>query len=159
MKLTDAALLLVRYVGGIIVAYVAAVSGFLTVASTLQSSAPFWLPPSVAGEPGKTNDVFGMGQSAVPEGLGGVIAIAAGGWSSLTLVGGPRLSPPILQADGSAEVTLAGIAGWSYTLWASANLTEWIPVTSFVAADATAPVLDPAAGSFRPLLPGHGAVN
>ena len=102
-----------------------------------------------AGEPDSPSDPFGFGQSTVPPGLSGVIAIAAGGWNSVALVGGPVLTPPALQPGGSAQLTLEGIAGWSYTVSASAGLVNWTPLASFVATKAATQIVDPAAGNFN----------
>jgi hypothetical protein len=85
----------------------------------------------------------------VAAGLNGVIAIAAGGWNSVALVGGPVLTPPAPQPGGSVQFTLDGIAGWSYTVSGSTDLVNWTPLTNFVATNAATPVVDPAAGNFN----------
>jgi hypothetical protein len=88
------------------------------------------------------------GEGTVPAGLSGVIAIAAGSYSSVALVGGPVLTPPALQPGGSAQLTLEGIAGWSCTVSASADLVNWTPLANFVATNAATPIVDSAAGAF-----------
>jgi hypothetical protein len=60
--------------------------------------------------PGDTADAFSTGQLRVPAGLNAVITIAAGGWDSVALVGGPRPAPPERGADGSMMPSLNGIA-------------------------------------------------
>ncbi len=85
---------------------------------------------------------------AVPAGLSDVIAIAAGGWNSVAVVGGPVLTPPAPQPGGSMQLTLNGIAGWRYTVSGSTDLVNWTPLTSFVATNASTQIVDPAAGGF-----------
>ena len=99
-------------------------------------------------DPNNPNDPFDFGQSVVPPGLNGVVAVAAGSWHSLALVGGPRLTPPQPRPDGSAQFTLEAVPGWSYTLQVSTNLVDWTPLTSFVATGPAMPVVDPAATNF-----------
>ncbi len=94
-----------------------------------------------AVEPGNPSDPFGFGQSTVPAGLNGVIAIAAGSWNSVAPIGPPRLAPLQPQMDGSMELLLSGIPGWSYTIVASTNLADWTPLGSFVATNSPAPLL------------------
>jgi hypothetical protein len=86
--------------------------------------------------------------TTVPPGLNGVIAIAAGGWNSVALVGGPVLTPPAPQPGGSVQLTLNGIAGWRYTVSGSTDLVNWTPLTTFVATNGGTQIVDPAAGSF-----------
>jgi hypothetical protein len=94
-------------------------------------------------------DPFDLGQSTVPAGLGPAIAIAAGGWNSLALVGGPRLTVPLPQPDGSAQFTLKGNAGWTYTVEASTNLLDWAPLGTLIATNAAAPFADAAATNYN----------
>ena len=101
-----------------------------------------------AGQPNNPTDPFGFGQSTVPAGLNGVVAVAAGTWNSVALVGGPVLTPPAPQPGGSMQLTLNGIAGWRYTVSGSTDLVNWTPLTSFVATNASTQIVDPAAGSF-----------
>ncbi len=101
-----------------------------------------------AGEPGDTSILFNVGQSTVPVGLNGVTAIAAGGWSSVALVGPPRLTPPERQPDGSTQLLLSGITGWTYTVDVSSDLVNWTPLGSFVSTNSVTPVLDAAASNF-----------
>jgi hypothetical protein len=101
-----------------------------------------------AGQPNNPSDPFGFGQSTVPAGLNGVVAVAAGTWNSVALVGGPVLTPPAPQPGGSMQLTLNGIAGWRYTVSGSTDLVNWTPLTSFVATNASTQIVEPAAGSF-----------
>ena len=83
-----------------------------------------------------------------PPSLGPVAVIAAGGWNSVAVVGGPVLTPPAPQAGGPVQLTLNGIAGWRYTVSGSTDLVNWTPLTSFVATNGATQIVDPAAGSF-----------
>ena len=56
-----------------------------------------------AGQPNNPTDPFGFGQSTVPAGLNGVVAVAAGTWNSVALVGGPVLTPPAPQPGGPVQ--------------------------------------------------------
>jgi hypothetical protein len=80
--------------------------------------------------------------------LGGVIAIAAGGWNSVALFAPPSLAAPVLLPNGSAQLTLNGSAGMNYTVQASSNLANWTPLASFVATNAAMAVVDPTATNF-----------
>jgi hypothetical protein len=104
-----------------------------------------------AGNPSNPNnptDLFDWGQSVVPAGVNGVVAVAAGSWHSLALVGGPRLAPPAPQPDGSMELILTGIPGWTYTVDVSSDLVNWTPLRSFVSTNSVTPFLDAAANNF-----------
>ena len=83
-----------------------------------------------------------------------VTAVAGSGASSssavaLTLIAAPTLTEPAVLADGSAQFNLSGIVGLSYTLQASTNLVDWVPVLSFVSTNGTTTVADPAATNFN----------
>jgi alpha-tubulin suppressor-like RCC1 family protein len=104
-----------------------------------------------AGNPSNPNnptDLFDWGQSVVPAGVDGVVAVAAGSWHSLALVGGPRLAPPAPQPDGSMELILTGIPGWTYTVDVSSDLVNWTPLGSFVSTNSVTPFPDAAANNF-----------
>jgi hypothetical protein len=102
-----------------------------------------------AGEPNNPTDTFGFGQSTIPEGLSGVVAIAAGGWQSLALHAPPSLAPPQILLGGSAQLALSGSVGLSYTLQASTNLTDWTRLTTLVATNANMTVVDAASTNFN----------
>lgn len=75
------------------------------------------------------------GQSSVPSGLSGVIAISAGMGLSLALVADPppnTLLPLRLQTDAGFRMAFYGITSSHYTLETSSNLLDWAPVTDFV---------------------------
>ena len=97
-----------------------------------------WWPGARASR-GDTSILFNVGQSTVPVGLNGVTAIAAGGWSSVALVGPPRLTPPERQPDGSTQLLLSGITGWTYTVDVSSDLVNWTPLGSFVSTNSVTP--------------------
>ena len=82
-----------------------------------------------------------------------VTAVASSGASSssalaLALIAAPTLTEPAVLPDGSVQFNLSGIAGLSYTLQASTNLLDWVPVLSFVSTNSTTTVADPAATNF-----------
>lgn len=66
----------------------------------------------------------------------------------MALVGGPRLTAPSPLADGSVRFALNGIAGWTYSIQASTNFADWMPLATFVATNSTAPLVDAAATNY-----------
>jgi hypothetical protein len=76
-----------------------------------------------------TNIIFDTGQTKVPCGLNGVLAIAAGGSDVLALVAAApqpfALCAPQRMSDGSFRWTLLGETGRNYTVQGSTNLTLW----------------------------------
>jgi hypothetical protein len=83
-----------------------------------------------------------------------VTAVASGGASSspalaLTLIAAPALTEPAVLADGSVQFNLSGIAGLSYTVQASTNLVDWVPIQGFVSTNGTTAVADPAAAKLN----------
>jgi hypothetical protein len=89
-----------------------------------------------AGAPNDPSDPFGFGQSTVPAGLGGIVAIAAGDWQCVALYAPPSLAAPLPLPGGSAELTLTGTPGLTYTVQASADLANWTPLGTVVATNA-----------------------
>ena len=84
----------------------------------------------------------------------GVTAVASGGASSspalaLILIAAPTLTDPAVLADGSVQFNLSGIAGLSYTVQASTNLVDWVPILSFVSTNGSTTVADPAAAKLN----------
>ena len=78
-----------------------------------------------------------------------VTAVASSGASSspasaLILIAAPTLTEPAILADGSVQFNLSGIAGLSYTVQASTNLVDWVPMLGFVSTNGTTTVVDPA---------------
>ncbi len=64
-----------------------------------------------------------------------------------------QVTPPWLGdgqylPDGSFQLTVHGDAGLSYTLQASTNLVDWVPLQSFVSTNGTMTVVDSAATNF-----------
>ena len=83
-----------------------------------------------------------------------VTAVASSGASSspalaLSLIATPTLTVPAVLADGSVQLNLSGIAGLSYTVQASTNLVDWVPIQSFISTNGTMTVVDPAATNFN----------
>jgi len=83
-----------------------------------------------------------------------VTAVASSGANSssalaLILIAAPTLTEPAVLPDGSVQFNLSGTAGLSYTVQASTNLVDWVPVLSFVSTNGTTPVVDPAATNFN----------
>jgi alpha-tubulin suppressor-like RCC1 family protein len=79
-----------------------------------------------------------------------VTAVASSGTSSspasaLILIAAPTMTEPTILADGSVQFNLSGVAGLSYTVQASTNLVDWVPILSFVSTSGTTTVADPAA--------------
>ncbi|MGO9203737.1 MAG: carboxypeptidase regulatory-like domain-containing protein [Limisphaerales bacterium] len=83
-----------------------------------------------------------------------VTAVATSGASSssalaLILIAAPTLMEPTVLADGSVQFNLVGTAGLSYTVQASTNLVDWVPILSLVSTNGTTTVADPAAASLN----------
>jgi hypothetical protein len=83
-----------------------------------------------------------------------VTAVAGSGASSspalaLILIAAPALTEPAVLADGSVQFNLSGIAGLSYTVQASTNLVDWVPILSLVSTNGTITVVDPAAAALN----------
>jgi len=64
-------------------------------------------------------------------------------WDNLHFVGWKLLS------DGGFKLTIFGQTGHSYTLQATTNLVDWVPVTSFVCTNGVMDVFDPAAVNLK----------
>jgi hypothetical protein len=83
-----------------------------------------------------------------------VTAVGSSGASSspalgLSLIAAPALTEPAVLADGSVQFNLSGIAGLSYTVQASTNLVDWVPILSLVTTNGATTVVDPAAAALN----------
>ena len=68
---------------------------------------------------------------------------------ALILIAAPTLMEPTVLADGLVQFNLVGTAGLSYTVQASTNLVDWVPILSLVSTNGTTTVADPAAASLN----------
>jgi hypothetical protein len=85
------------------------------------------------------NDPAGDGLSNLQKYLLGLNPLV---WDNLHFVGGQHL------ADGRLKLTVFGQVGHNYTLLASTNLVNWVPVLAFACTNGTVDVFDPDASNF-----------
>jgi hypothetical protein len=85
------------------------------------------------------NDPAGDGLSNLQKYLLGLNPLV---WDNLHFVGGQHL------ADGRLKLTVFGQVGHNYTLLASTNLVNWVPVLAFACTNGTMDVFDPDASNF-----------
>jgi hypothetical protein len=92
------------------------------------------------------------GQSTVPGGLNGVVAIAAGAGYSLALIAAApqpfTLGAPQRMPDGSFRCMLFGEAGRNYTVQSSTNLTLWTDLQTLIPDGSSVSITDTNASAF-----------
>ena len=60
----------------------------------------------------------------------------------------PVLGPVVLLSTGAVQVTLTGVAGRTYSIQASSDLTNWLTITNVDLTDPPGQFVDPAAAGF-----------
>ena len=93
-----------------------------------------------------------QGQSTVPGGLNGVVAIAAGTPHSLALIAAApqpfTLGAPQWMTDGSFRWMLLGQPGRNYTVQRSTNLTLWTDLQAVALGGSSAQITDTNASAY-----------
>ena len=60
----------------------------------------------------------------------------------------PALGPIALLSSGAVQVMLTGLAGRTYPIQASTNLTDWLTITTLTLTNTSGQFVDPAATNF-----------
>ncbi len=79
------------------------------------------------------------------------LAVGEGGTilqSGLLVPDRPALGPITLFSSGTVQVSLSGSPGWTYSIQASTNLTDWLNITNLALTNTCGQFVDPAATNF-----------